>query len=158
MRFALASVALMSGISISSPSLAAKVESIEGKVWINRGKGYQRLTAPAEAKTGDVIMGSVGGGAELVYYDECRVKVRPGAVVTVARNPPCETSSAMRLGAGSLKDSPPIYDAPPAIVDDRPSFSLVPLLVGGVIVGGVAAALLSDDDDRRRRRVIPASP
>jgi hypothetical protein len=146
MRFVLASVALISGISISLPSLAAKVESIEGSVWINRGKGYQRLSAPADVKAGDVITASTRSGAEVVYDDLCRAKVRPGAEVTVAREPPCET--AMQLGAGSLKDSPPVYDAPPPLVDARPDYSVDPaLLAGGLVVaGGVAAVLLLSDD------------
>jgi hypothetical protein len=158
MRLALASVALMSGISISLPSLAAKVESIEGRVWINRGKGFQRLSAPADVKAGDVIFASVRSGAEIVYDDLCTAKVRSGAEVTVAREPSCETSSAMmHLGAGSLKDAPPVYyDAPPPLVDAGPDYSVDPaLLAGGLVVGGVVAAvlLLSDDDDDK-----PASP
>jgi hypothetical protein len=158
MRLALASVALMSSISISLPSLAAKVESMEGRVWINRGKGYQRLTAPSHVKAGDVIMAGVGSGAEIVYDDICTAKVRSGAEVTVTREPPCETSSAMMyLGAGSLKDAPPVYDTPPPLVDARPDYSVGPaLLAGGLVVGGVVAAvlLLNDDDDDDK----PASP
>jgi hypothetical protein len=155
MRVALASIAVIASVSFSVPSLAATVESIEGKVWVNRGAGYQRVTAPAEIQAGDLIMAGVGAGAEVVYYDECRVKVRPGGLMTVAREPPCETSAAMHLGAGSLKDSPPIFDAPPAYaVPGRDLDVASGVLVGGVIVGGITAAVLSgdDDDDRRRRR------
>jgi hypothetical protein len=159
MRLALASVALMSCLSISLPSLAAKVESIEGRVWINRGMGYQRLSAPADVKAGDVIMASVRSGAEIAYNGLCRAKVRPGVEVIVAREPACKPSTAMmHLGAASLKDSPPVYDTPAPLLDARPDYSVGPaLLAGGLVVGGVVAAvlLLSDDDDDDDK---PASP
>jgi hypothetical protein len=160
MRVALASIAVISSVSFSVPSLAATVESIEGKVWVNRGAGYQRVTAPAEIQAGDLIMAGVGGGAEVVYYDECRVKVRTGGLVTVAREPPCETSAAMHLGAGSLKDSPPIYDAPPPVYAE-PGFDFAVasgVLVGAVIGAGITAAVLAGDDDDRRRRRRGVSP
>jgi hypothetical protein len=160
-RFASSSVAFLSGVLISLPALAARVEAIQGKVWINRGEGYQLVTSPAEIQAGDFVMASPGGSAEVVYYDDCKTKVRPSGVVTVARESPCETSSVMHLGARSLKDSPPIFDDPPPLVDTRPDFSLGPaLLAGALLVGGVAAVVLlsDDDDDDRRRRVRRASP
>jgi hypothetical protein len=76
MRLTLASIAFMSGVSFSLPSLAAIVESIEGTVSINRGEGFHRVTAPRQIKVGDVIMASPGSSAAVVYYDGCRVSVQ----------------------------------------------------------------------------------
>ena len=147
MRLPLASIAFISAVSFSAPSLAATVDSIQGSVSINRGDGYQRVSAPTQITAGDLIMASPEGSAELVYYDDCRVTVQPGAVMTIAREPPCATSAMMRLGAGSLKDTPPVF------IDEAPDFSLGrKILVGGLIVGGIVAAvlLLQEDEDRER--------
>jgi hypothetical protein len=123
--------------------------SIEGTVFINRGEGYQRITSPTQIKAGDFIMASPGGSAQVVYNDECRVKVEAGAVVTIKREPPCWTGSRMNLSGGSLKDAP----FPAETCGDCPDFSLgKKVLIGALIVGGVTAAvlLLRDDDDRDR--------
>jgi hypothetical protein len=145
MRLKLASIAFVSGVSFTLPSLAATVESIEGTVSINRGEGYHQITAPTQIKAGEFVMAGPGGSAEVVYYDGCSVKVQPGAVVTIAREPPCAAGSMMRLGAGSLKDTPSDF-----IVEERPDFGRKKLLVAGLVVGGIIAAvlLLRDDDDR----------
>ena len=138
MRHVLASVALISGVSLSVPSLAATVQAIEGTVSINHGQGYQRVSLPTQVKAGDSIMADPGGGAELAYDDRCRVKVRPGAVVSVKREPPCWASARMNLGRGSLKDTLP---PPPALVEEPAEFSLGPVIAAGVIVGGIIASV-----------------
>jgi hypothetical protein len=144
MRHVLASVALISGVSLSVPSLAATVEAIEGTVSINHGQGYQRVSLPTQVKAGDSIMADPGASAEVVYYDGCRVKVRPGAVVSVRREPPCATSSRMNLGAGSLKDT---FPPPPVLVEEPTDFSLGPVIAAGVIVGGIIAAVTHEREE-----------
>lgn len=150
MRLVSASIALLSSIAFSLPSLAATVESIQGNVLINRGEGYQPATAQAQISAGDLIMASPGGSADVVYYDGCRVTVQPGAVVAIARKPPCGAGSMMHLGAGSYKDSPMVFEdsiAPP----------IGGSLVGALALGGIAAIVLLQDDGNERRRIVSVS-
>jgi hypothetical protein len=52
---------------------------VKGKVLINRGEGFQQAASGAQAKAGDLVMASAGGS----------IKVIPGRVVSVAKQPPC---------------------------------------------------------------------
>jgi hypothetical protein len=89
MRLTLASIAFISGVSFSLASFAATVDSIQGSLAINRGKGFQRVTGPVQAKVGDSVMVSPGGSAQVSYPDGCAVNVTPGAVVTIGAQSPC---------------------------------------------------------------------
>jgi hypothetical protein len=135
----------------SLPAFAATVESVKGKVLINRGDGFQPAASGAQAKAGDRLMADAGGSAKLVYPGGCQVKVIPGRVVSVGKQPPCTAPSL--LG-----------DA-----DDRwYSNPLVPFGVTAAVGWGIfcGATYCRDDDDNGgggRRRFnqqvgSPASP
>ena len=121
-------------IAIACPVSAATVESIQGKVSINRGTGFQQIGSAAQASPGDLVMAGPNGSAEIVYRftsagsikntDECRVRVEPGAVVAVTDETAC------RRGAGI----------------DRGH-----LLLGALAIGGGVAIITTLDKD-------PASP
>jgi hypothetical protein len=78
-------LALFASLSAS----AATVEAVKGKVLINRGEGFQQAASGAQAKAGDLVMASAGGSAKLVYPGGCQIKVIPGRVISVAKQPPC---------------------------------------------------------------------
>lgn len=78
-------IALFASLSAS----AATVDAVKGKVLINRGEGFQQAASGAQANAGDLIMASAGGSAKLTYPGGCQVKVVPGRVVSVAKQPPC---------------------------------------------------------------------
>ena len=73
----------------SSVAQAITVESIQGRVAINRGVGFQPLTATTAGKSGDRVMASPNSSAEIVYDNGCREKVEPGQVVMIKAEPPC---------------------------------------------------------------------
>ena len=80
-------------IFMSVPAFAATVDSVKGKVLINRGDGFQQVTTGAQANAGDQLMAGPGGSAKLVYSDRCQVSVIPGRVVSVGKQPPCTAPS-----------------------------------------------------------------
>jgi hypothetical protein len=80
-------------IFMSLPAFAATVDSVKGKVLINRGEGFQQVTTGAQANAGDQLMAGPGGSAKLVYSDRCQVSVVPGRVVSVGKQPPCTAQS-----------------------------------------------------------------
>jgi hypothetical protein len=88
--------------ALSSEASATTVTSISGKVSINRGNGFSRISTDTSAKGGDRVMAGPSGSAEIVYDDGCRVKVEPGAVVTIAATSSCKAEFVphdMILGA-----------------------------------------------------------
>ena len=80
-------------IFMSLPAFTATVDSVKGKVVINRGDGFQQVTTGAQANAGDQLMAGPGGSAKLVYSDRCQVSVVPGRVVSVGKQPPCTAPS-----------------------------------------------------------------
>jgi hypothetical protein len=110
-------------IFMSLPAFAATVDSVKGKVLINRGEGFQQVTTGAQANAGDQLMAGPGGSAKLVYSDRCQVSVIPGRVVSVGKQPPCTAQSL--LGE-----------------DDRAGFwnTPVPFAIGAAVGWGIFCA------------------
>jgi hypothetical protein len=116
-------------IFLSLPAFAATVDSVKGKVLINRGQGFQQVTSGAQANAGDQLMASRGGSAKLVYSDRCQVSVVPGRVVNVGRQPPCTAPSL-----AGLEEVPPqegFFRDP-----------VVPFAVGAAIGWGILCATI----------------
>ncbi len=88
---------------------AATVESIVSSVSVNRGAGFKEIFEPTTVSAGNTVMAAKGGRAEIVYSEDCRVEVKPGKVVPVYDEPPCDdgliTDQAMRnlVGKGLIK-------------------------------------------------------
>src|SRR5690242_10563991 len=83
------SAAFCLGLLLTSAASAATVDSIKGRVLLDRGDGFQVLTASTTADAGAKIMAGPGGSAKVLYADGCAIEVRPGAVVTVGAKSPC---------------------------------------------------------------------
>ena len=112
---------------LSLPALAASVDSIQGKVSINRGSGFKPLNGSTEANAGDQVMASPGGSANIVYPDGCVVKVDPGTVVTVQEPSPCKAGG------------------------DHPAR---PYIIGAAIVGGAVgiAVVVSNNNNGHKHK------
>jgi hypothetical protein len=86
----------------------ATLEPVQGELWINHGKGFEKvLASKIEAKVGDSVMVSPGGIAKVSYADGCQANVKPGAVMIITKLSPCASGS---LAA----DLTPVYKAKPA--------------------------------------------
>ena len=86
---------------------------MQGTVSVNRGDGYQPITGSSEISTGDTVMVSPDGRAQVTYADGCKIEIRPGAVVTIGSASPC---SAVRMGAtvhAGYKDTCPVEEQRP---------------------------------------------
>jgi hypothetical protein len=117
---------------------AAIVQPTSGRVLINRGTGYEPVAQSLIVGAGDSVMVSVDGSAQVVYSDQCSISVKPGGVVTVAAEAPCNSASrdtnGTRMGAGfcSLKDDPKSFCEP------EPDHSLLPVAAfAGVLTVGI---------------------
>ena len=81
-------------------------------------------------------MASAGGSAKLVYPGGCQVRVIPGTVVSIGKQPPCTAPYDVR------------YNPPPHLFNNP----LVPFAIGGAIGWGIFCAVeyCRDDDGGRR--------
>ncbi len=95
------------------PGFAATVDSVKGKVLINRGDGFQPATSGTNANAGDLLMANAGGSAKLIYPGGCQVSIIPGRVVSVGKQPPCTAQSLVGEDYREGFFSNPV---PPAIV------------------------------------------
>jgi hypothetical protein len=129
------------------PAFAATVESVKGKVLINHGDGFQQARSGAPAHAGDRLMASPGSSAKLVYSDRCQVKVVPGSVVSVGKQPPCTAPSL-----AGLEQVPP--------QEGFFSNPVPPFAVGAAIGWGIfcATTYCREHEGGGRRVSQPASP
>jgi hypothetical protein len=127
------------GAFISSPTLAATVEVLQGQVSVNQGQGYKQVAAASAVSTGDQVMAAPGSRGKIVYADGCAVDVYPGAVVTV----PEKCYQPMRAG----------LEAP---VEEARPFPWVPVLGAAVVIGVGACAVSGCFEHEGRPR--PRSP
>jgi hypothetical protein len=116
----------------------ATLEPVQGDLWINHGKGFEKVDKRLEAKVGDSVMVSPGGIGKVTYADGCQANVKPGTVTTIAPLSPCASGS---LAADM---NPPIYTKAPAAAPVAPydwgwwPWLLIP--AAGAAVGGCAIA------------------
>lgn len=119
------SVALVAGILLAGPAFAAspmgQLKDIDGKVYVNRGKGFVQARDNTELFQGDRVMVGEKGSASINYYlAECDVMLTSSSMTTVAGKAPCKggsttstfgqtadegglsTGGAIVLGAGAL--------------------------------------------------------
>ena len=137
------SAAFCVGMLLCSASFAATVDSIEGRILLNRGDGFQVLAAPTTANPGDSVMANAGGNAKLRYPDGCVIDIHPGAVVSVGEKSPC---TAPYLGG---LEGPVAQPGPPW------------LLIGAGIAAVTFGALCGNDvicEEERERKKKPKSP
>jgi hypothetical protein len=107
MRAFFATFTVSGALLCGTASWAATLEPVQGDLWINHGKGFEKVNSRMEAKVGDSVMVNPGGIAKVTYSDGCQANVKPGAVMTIARLSPCASGS---LAA----DLTPVYKAAPA--------------------------------------------
>ena len=133
MRFLSVSVMAMLTVFLCPAVFAATVASVQGKVSISRGSGYEPVSGPTQVNVGDTVLASPGGSARVVYNDQCSVAVKPGRIVAIAPEPPCKKTASFdpdgtRMNAGVYSGK--AFQEPP------PRRNWLPL----VIVGGIAVA------------------
>jgi hypothetical protein len=95
-RVSSALLAFILGASVSTASLAATVNVLQGQVLLSRGEGYQLVDGSTEAAPGNTVVVNPGGIAQIVYPDGCMVQVKPPAVVTIAPQSPAKRGSHPR--------------------------------------------------------------
>ncbi|MGE0213461.1 MAG: hypothetical protein AB7S41_18915 [Parvibaculaceae bacterium] len=133
MQFAAATLAMITGIGLAQAEV--RVENVRGPVSVNQGEGFSPVLGSYQLNAGDRVMADKGGSAIVVYNQDCKVPVKPGAVVVVMSRAPCLKTSA------DLEES-----SSRALDGDTPDW-VVPAAAMGVIGGGVVAIILLTDNN-----------
>lgn len=128
MRFAAGCLGVLF-LCLAMPAFAARVEVTSGKLFVDRGSGYQTIKNTTSAKPGDTVMAQAGDSGVVIYDDGCRQNVDVGAVVTVSDTSPCQGGGACAIGPAD-------------------HCFLLGAAVVGAAVGGVIALSNDDDDDK----------
>jgi hypothetical protein len=77
-------------MTFASQAWPATLNVERGDVFINQGAGYRPAAGSMTVNSGDTVMATAGGSAEIVYEDECRQRVDVGSVVVVVgQTSPC---------------------------------------------------------------------
>jgi hypothetical protein len=135
MRTVTAIAALVSGLVLSTASLAATVVPVAGKLSINSGFGFHDVAGPVAGKVGDSVMAGAKSSGRIVYDDGCEVPVVPGRVVTIAAESPCGnafgqadggSATAALAAVGALAAIGGVLAGTNAITNASPQVPLVP--------------------------------
>jgi hypothetical protein len=126
---------------VAGTCAAATIEPIRGEVYVNHGGGFVRVAAGETANEGDSVMVSPNGSATVMYSDRCTVTVRPGMVIRITRDPPCDM---------------PVKAPPLVAAEAPPEFAN---LAGFGIAAAVGAGLAGlAESMQSNHTVTPASP
>jgi len=121
MQFRLKVFCFSAVLLVSSSCLAATIEPVQGKLYVNTGQGFLPVNGRINAHAGDAAFVDPGGIAMVVYPDGCKVTVQPGAVTTITPSSPCTNP----------------YDPNNPFAQDNPLFNNNAALLGAA---GLAAA------------------
>jgi hypothetical protein len=124
-------------VGTASPSAAATLEVISGKVSVNSGQGFKQVSGLVTVNPGDKVLVE-GGSANLLYDGTCSMNVGGGArsIATVAAAAPCTANSPVA-----------------SLTSPAAGYVLPVLGVAGLGVG--AAVALSNTDNKKSS---PSSP
>jgi hypothetical protein len=133
MRAFFATLAVGGALLCGTASWAATLEPVQGDLWINHGKGFEKVNSRMEAKVGDSVMVNPGGIAKVTYGDGCQANVKPGAVMTIAPLSPC--------ASGSLAADLTYKAAPAEVAPVAAGFGLLPVGVGLAAAAGLGVLI-----------------
>jgi hypothetical protein len=140
MREWLGAVFFASTFFFGTATWAADVQSVQGDLSINQGRGFQAVNGRIDANVGDSLIVGPNGSAMVSYPDGCQVSVQPGAVTTIGPLSPC--------AAGSFAQT----------YQDKPYQDWTPFIVAGVVAAAAATAGILYLARQSNSTTKPASP
>src|SRR5262245_43550042 len=106
------SIALAAGLVLAGPALAAslvgQLKDVDGKVYVNRGKGFELARGTTDLFQGDRVMVGEKGSATVSYSRaECDMTLGALSMTTITEDAPCKGGSS-----ASVSKSPAVVIAP----------------------------------------------
>lgn len=79
----------------ASTAEAALVSDFEGKVLVNKGRGFRKVSRPTKLKPGDRVLVRGEGSARVTYGMDCEAIVGPNQSFVVPREGKCQQGAGM---------------------------------------------------------------
>jgi hypothetical protein len=138
-------------VCLASDANAAALRVSHGEVLLNRGGGYRAVRSTTVLGVGDTVVSKAGSTADIVFADDCRVRLRIGMIFTVGAQSPCELAGVHghNPGAAQLSHTDGAFasaenswragtETLPAV--EEAQVNVWPYVLGAAAVGGIAAA------------------
>ena len=90
--FIIGSMGLCVSSVMAEPNFA-QMQSVQGKVLINQGKGFVAALSGLALKPGDKILVGMQASAVVTYQNGCEVSVSEPKVFKIAKTAPCEAGA-----------------------------------------------------------------
>lgn len=162
-RIALASILALAGTAVfaQQPVQLASLASVDGKILVNKGKGFMAAKPGTALVEGDRVIALEGARAAVVFPDGCVTQIKENSLLALEKGAGCSTEAvrtggaqplryAQAIGGGSDgRPQPPPPGPPPPPFDPTRGF----VLLGGGILGGALIIDAHRDDDKQ-----PLSP
>ena len=124
------------------------LSNVEGAVSVNRGDGFQPVSAGTALSSGDRVRVSAGGSVNIVYENGCSTRVGPSQVAVVLATPPSCQGARLKDGGLVVGAGVGIGDG---LKDGPAGFGTDTLLAGGLVVAagvGIAVAVSNNDNNQ----------
>lgn len=144
-RFALG-LMILSAHALPASAATATLQIDGGEVLLSRGAGYRAVATSHPLDERDTVLARPGSAAKVTFDDGCIIHLKPGAIFTVEKNSPCQSSVANVDGKSSSWASGTDAVAggdwsatTQMVAVDGPTTNLMPYLLGAATIGGIAA-------------------
>jgi hypothetical protein len=102
---AVAALGLMAGTALAASPMG-QLKDIDGKVYVNRGKGFVLAQGDTELFQGDRVMVGEKGSATVNYYlAECDVMLTASTMTTIPSRAPCKGGSTTSVEGAPFSES-----------------------------------------------------
>ena len=141
----LAAISCLMAASVYAQTVQlAMLANVDGKIMVNKGKGFVAAQTGTALSTGDRVIALHGSHAAVVYKDGCVTELQENSLLALDGSATCG-KGAVRTGASSATKQPlrfaqaigaPANDGSTGKTDD----DRIPIIfwVGGALVGGAA--------------------
>lgn len=144
-RRALIAVGLAATL-FTTAAQAAMLANLEGSVSVNRGNGFQPVSAGTTVAPGDRIKTGKGSTVNVVYENGYAVPIGPNQVRTVQYAPP----SAKDAPGGAAPESAGAFAG---LGGTALGGIATPVIVGGVVAGAVTAGVVASSSSSNRNSI-----
>jgi hypothetical protein len=142
-KCAVAALALAGFTTSALAAGVAKIDTVAGKVLVNRGAGYEAVASGTLLNAGDKVMVGDKSSATISYFSaKCSVSAQASSLLTVGDVAPCKKGEV--VGAVDSVFAIPVADM------DAPAAAYpagLPLLLAGTAAVGIATLILVSDDN-----------
>jgi len=170
-RIVLAGVlALAAGSVVADPVQLASLANVDGKIMVNKGRGFVSAKPGMTLNEGDRIIALDGSRAAVVYPDGCVTQIKENSLLALEKGAGCNKEPvrtggtreplryAQAIGQSSDAAPPPVGggSGAPVVVPSAGASGLGfggvgvgGLLFGGLVIGGIAI------DNRHNQPISP---